>query len=194
MQTNSLTLKANAKAYLMLMKPGIIMGNVITAAGGFALGSKGTFDFGLFLAALLGLSLIIGSACAFNNYIDRTADQKMKRTQNRPLAKGTISLQSATLFAIFLFLSGILVLTLFVNLLTLAIALIGFAVYVFFYSFLKYRSTHATLIGSIAGATPPALGYCAASNHFDMGALLLFAVIVLSANAAFLCDCDLSAR
>jgi heme o synthase len=168
-----------AKAYFLLTKPGIILGNAITAAAGFALASKGNINFGLFLATLTGLSLIIASGCAFNNYIDREADQKMTRTQDRALAKRAISPQNAIVFAIFLVLLGTLILFSFANPLTVVIALTGFAVYVFWYSFAKYRTTQGTLIGSIAGAVPPVVGYCAVSNNFDLGALLLFIMIVL---------------
>ncbi len=55
----------------------------------------------------------------------------------------------------------------------------GFFFYVVMYSFWKYRSTYGTLVGSIAGALPPVIGYCAVSNQFDMGAFLLFAIMVL---------------
>ncbi|MGE5196531.1 MAG: heme o synthase [Anaerolineae bacterium] len=178
-KTSRPSIAYQTKSYFLLTKPGIIMGNAITAAGGFALAAKGHIDYGLFLATLTGLSLIIASACTFNNYIDRNADQKMKRTQNRPLATRLIPSRSAILFAIFLGLFGILLLTLSTNLITVGLALIGFTVYVFWYSFLKYRSTHGTLIGSIAGAVPPVVGYCSVSNQFDMGALLLFIMIAL---------------
>lgn len=167
------------KSFLSLIKPGIIFGNAITAAGGFALASKGHFNIGLFLIALMGLSLIIGSGCAFNNYIDREADQKMKRTQDRPLAKGAISIKSAVSFAVCLVIAGAFLLAAFVNFITLVFALIGFAVYVFWYSFAKYRTVHGTLIGSIAGAVPPVVGYCAVSNRFDLGAFILFIMIAL---------------
>src|SRR5271156_6328357 len=102
-----------AKAYYLLIKPGIIMGNAITASGGFALAARGHIDLRVFLAALVGLSLIIGSACVFNNYIDRNADQKMARTQNRALATGMISSQNAIVFALSLGLLGTFLLTLF---------------------------------------------------------------------------------
>lgn len=167
------------KTYCLLTKPGIIMGNAITTAAGFALASKGHFDIWLFLVALVGVSLVIASACVFNNYIDREADRKMKRTKNRALAKGLISTQGALLFAILLGVSGTLLLALLTNLLTMAIALFGFFVYVVLYSFSKYYSIHGTLIGSIAGALPPVIGYCAVKNSFDMGALILFAMIVV---------------
>ncbi len=72
------------KAYCLLTKPGIIMGNAITTAAGFALASRGEWNVGLFFAAVLGISLVIALACVFNNWIDRVADAKMQRTKNRP--------------------------------------------------------------------------------------------------------------
>ena len=160
--------------YVLLTKPGIIMGNAVTTVGGFALASRGHFDLLLFLVTLIGISLIIGSACVFNNYIDRELDQKMVRTQNRALAKGVISTQNAMLFASVLLLLGGFVLAYFVNFLVLAIALLGFFMYIGVYSFLKYYSTHATLVGSIAGSIPPVIGYCAVTNCLDMGAAIFF--------------------
>jgi protoheme IX farnesyltransferase len=175
----TLTFKERAKAYCSLIKPGIIMGNAITAAGGFSLASRGHFDFALFLTMLAGLCLIIGSACVCNNYIDRDADRKMSRTQNRVLTRGIISSWSAVAFASVLGIFGTLLLVFQVDLMAAATALFGFVVYVFFYSFLKYHSTHGTLIGSVAGAVPPVVGYSAASNCLDMGAFLMFVLIVL---------------
>jgi len=169
----------SAKNYSLLTKPGIIMGNLVTTAGGFALASKGNFSFLLFLATLLGLGLIIASSCVCNNLIDRTSDKKMKRTQNRPLVTGAISTRSAAYFAVGLGIAGTVALALLTNLLTLFIALFGFVVYVTIYSFSKYHTVHGTLIGSVAGAVPPVVGYCAASNHLDLGAYILFAMIVL---------------
>lgn len=167
------------KTYCLLTKPGIIFGNAITTAGGFALASRGHIDVWLFLVTLVGLSLVIASACVFNNYIDRNADEKMTRTQNRPLVKGLISARGAMAFAIVLGSIGTLLLAVFANLLAVLIALFGFFVYVILYSFSKYHSVHGTLIGSIAGAVPPVIGYCAVSNRLDAGAWILFAMIVL---------------
>lgn len=165
------------KEYLLLAKPGIIMGNAITTAGGFALASRGHFNILLFLATLIGISLIIGSACVFNNYIDRELDQKMARTKNRALVTGTISTQNAMVFAGFLGLLGGFFLAYFVNFLALAIAIVGFFMYIGVYSFLKYYSVHATLVGSIAGSIPPVIGYCAACHRLDMGAAIFFAMM-----------------
>lgn len=165
--------------YIKLTKPGIIMGNAITAAAGFMLASRGHFNPWLFLAAILGLSLIVAAGCVFNNYMDRDTDKKMSRTQTRALATGSISVQNALIFAIILGVLGVSVLALFTNLLTLFIALTGFVIYVFFYGLLKYRTMYGTEIGSIAGAVPPVVGYCAVSHQLDGGALLLFLIIAL---------------
>lgn len=166
------------KTYYLLTKPGIIIGNLITTVAGFVLGSKGHFDFNLFLATLAGLGLVIASACIFNNYIDREMDKKMERTQNRALAKGLISSRSAIQLAVLLGIAGTLILSLYTNLLTVITALAGFVIYVILYSLFKSKTAHATLIGSVSGAMPLVVGYCAASNHLDMAALLLFLIMV----------------
>lgn len=167
------------KTYFMLTKPGIILGNAITAAGGFILASKAQIDPWLFLATLMGLSLLIASACVFNNYIDRNIDKMMQRTKNRALVRGVISLKKAIIFAIFLGLFGVLLLMLYTNLLTTIIALTGFFIYVILYSLSKYRSSYATVIGSISGGIPPVVGYCAVVDRLDMGAFLLFMIVAL---------------
>jgi heme o synthase len=165
--------------YYLLTKPGIILGNLVTVAAGFLLASEGRLHFWLFFATLIGLAFIMASACVFNNYIDRQIDKRMERTKNRPLVTGLISGPNAIIFAIFLGFIGNLILFLYTNLLTVAVAGIGFFVYVVLYSLWKCRTIYGTAIGSIAGAVPPVVGYCAVSNHFDVGALILFAMMVL---------------
>jgi protoheme IX farnesyltransferase len=163
----------------MLTKPGIIMGNLITTAGGFALASKAGFNFLLFLEMLIGLGFVIASACICNNYIDRIADQKMARTKNRGFAEGSVSITKALFLALTLGVLGILILSVFTNLVTVLVAAAGFFIYVVVYSYVKYYSHFATLMGSVAGAVPPVVGYTAVSNRADLGALLLFLILVL---------------
>ncbi|MCF7852823.1 MAG: heme o synthase [Simkaniaceae bacterium] len=165
------------KAYYILSKPGIIYGNAITVIAGFLLASQGAFHSWLFFATLIGLSCVIASACTFNNYIDRMSDRKMRRTQNRPLVIGSIPNHHALIFGASLAFCGFFMLLVYTNLLTTLIAVVGFAIYVFAYSLLKYHSVHATLIGSLAGAVPPVIGYTAVTNHFDLAAFLLFAIL-----------------
>ncbi|CAN5679670.1 heme o synthase [soil metagenome] len=167
------------KQFFYLTKPGIIMGNAITATAGFMLASQGKASVGLYLAMLAGLSLIIASACVFNNYIDRGIDKKMTRTKNRALVSGMISGAHAIIYGTFLGLSGLLILLRYTNALTAGVAVFGFFSYVVLYGIWKRRSAYGTLVGSVSGAVPPVVGYSAVSNRLDMGALLLFIILVL---------------
>lgn len=166
------------KAYYSLAKPGIIYGNLIPAVAGFLLASKNHVSMLLFGEMLIGLSLIIGSACVVNNFTDQSIDIKMERTKNRPLVKGIIPKQHAILYAIFLGICGFSILIIFTNILSTFLAFIGYFFYVILYGIAKRRSEYGTLVGSIAGAMPPVVGYCAISNRFDAGAFILFLILV----------------
>lgn len=165
--------------YYLLTKPGIILGNLLTVGAGFLLASKGVINIWLFFATMMGLTFTMASACVFNNFIDRPIDEKMERTKNRALVTGLISGPNAIFFAVCLGIIGNVILVLYTNFLTVVVADVGFFVYVILYSLWKYRTIYATAIGSIAGAVPPVVGYCAASNRFDLGALILFTMMVL---------------
>lgn len=166
------------KQYYLLIKPGIIFGNGIPAIAGFFLASKGQINLILFFVMLVGLSLVIASACVINNYIDRNIDKKMVRTKNRALAANTIPVISAILSAVILGIAGFSLLFFYTNLLTAFLAFIGFFFYVVMYSIWKRKSSFGTVVGSISGAIPPVVGYCAVTNNFDIGALLLFLILV----------------
>jgi heme o synthase len=168
------------KNYLLVAKPGIIFGNLISAAAGFFLASKGRIDGVALPATLIGISLVVASGCVFNNCVDRKIDQKMIRTRNRALAKGLISLKSAVSYATILGIAGIALLCAATNLLAVVIVLAGLVIYVGVYSlYMKRHSVHSALIGSLAGATPPLAGYCAVTGRFDMGAVILFSIFSL---------------
>ena len=166
------------KRYYSLTKPGIIYGNVLTAAGGFLLAAAGHVAFVLFAATLSGTSLVIAAACVFNNVMDRDIDQKMARTKQRALVRGTVSTRSALSYATILCALGFLVLALWTNALVVAIGAIGFIDYVIIYDTSKRRTVYGTLIGSISGATPITAGYVAVIGRLNGGALLLFLVLV----------------
>jgi heme o synthase len=167
------------KTYMLLTKPGIIMGNLITTIGGFVLASQGVINYPLFFLTVAGLGLVIASACVWNNLIDRKIDARMKRTQQRALVKGTISLRSARRFATLLGIVGLLLLALYTPFVTFAIASLGFCIYTLLYSYWKKSSRYATFVGSIAGAIPIVVGYSAAKGSLDMGAFILFLLMVL---------------
>jgi heme o synthase len=126
---------------------------------------------------LLGTALVIAAGCVYNNYLDRHIDKKMQRTKKRALVSGAISPRQALIFATLLGILGFLILTLFTNALAVIIGIVGIVSYVAVYGFWKRRSDYGTLVGSIAGATPIVAGYCAASGHFDLGAILLALIL-----------------
>lgn len=165
--------------YYLITKPGIVLGNLFTFAAAFFLASKGEFLPTLFFASLIGLSLIMASACVFNNYIDRDIDKKMQRTKNRALVIGAITPTKALTFATILGVLGHAILFFYTNGLTTLIAAIGFFTYVVLYSMWKRHTIYSTAIGSVAGAVPPLVGYCAVSDRIDLGAIILFAMLVL---------------
>jgi protoheme IX farnesyltransferase len=167
------------RIYYYLTKPGIIYGNALNTIAGFFLASQGNYNFKLLGITLLGISLVVASACVFNNILDKDIDGKMERTKKRAMVTGTIPKINAIIFGIVLLILGVLSLSLFSNLYSLIAALTGFAVYVFIYTFLKRKTTWGTEVGSISGAIPPLVGYLAVSNKIDAGAIILFLIFTL---------------
>ncbi|MFD2190579.1 heme o synthase [Pistricoccus aurantiacus] len=175
-----MTRRGRLKDFLTLTKPGIIGGNVISLMGGFFLAARGEVDPWLFCLTLIGLALVIASGCAFNNVIDRDIDALMWRTRNRPLVQGRITPAETLWFAMLLGVAGFTTLALGTNLLTVGLAAFGFVIYVGVYSlYMKRHSEYGTLVGSLSGAVPPVVGYCAVTGQFDTGALTLLVIFCL---------------
>lgn len=170
----------SVKHFIQITKPGIIFGNVLSAAGGFFLASQGHVSLALLLATLIGTSLVVASGCVFNNCIDRDIDVKMERTKNRAMVQGLIPAPVALAYATVLGVAGLGLLYWQANLLAALFALIGFIIYVGLYSlYLKRKSVHGTLVGSLSGAMPPVIGYVAVSGTFDLAALTLLVMFSL---------------
>lgn len=167
------------KKYYRLTKPGIIYGNLLTTIAGFLYGSGAHINVLLLAYASIGTALVIASACVFNNYIDRDIDAIMQRTSKRAIVSGAISARNAIIFAGILGAAGVTILSLFTNLPTLALGLVGFVSYIGMYTPSKRKTEYSTLIGSISGATPIAAGYTAAAGRFDVAALFLFLIMVI---------------
>lgn len=164
--------------YWRVTKPGIVGGNLLSVIAGFFL-ARGT-DASLLMPTLAGMALVIASACVLNNCLDQDLDRHMRRTRYRVLARGAMMPRRACIYAAALGLGGFGLLAARINALALGMALAGFAVYVVVYTlWLKRRSSWASLIGSLAGAAPPLAGYCAASNRFDAGAVMLLLIFGL---------------
>ncbi|WP_299495423.1 heme o synthase [uncultured Shewanella sp.] len=166
------------KLFVSLTKPGIILGNLITVIGSFFLAQHHSFNMSLFVLLLLGISLVIASGCVFNNIIDKDIDSLMLRTADRVLVKGLISDRVALRYGIILGGLGFLCL-LNINLLSFLFGLVGWFFYVVVYSLWAKRQTvYGTIIGSISGAMPMAVGYCAGGNHIDSGLILLVLISI----------------
>jgi protoheme IX farnesyltransferase len=167
------------KKYSSLTKPGVLFGNVITTAAGFLLAARGQIDFLLLLYLFCGTTLIIASACVTNNILDKDIDQIMARTKKRAMAAGTIPTRKAAILAIALGLIGLLILVVHTNLLVVGIGIAGWVVYVWLYGMLSKRlSAYGTLVGAVSGAAPILAGYVAVTNRIDLGAILVFIILL----------------
>lgn len=162
------------RKYYWLTKPGIVYGNVISAAAGFLFAAHRHVDLPLFFEMLLGIALVIASACVTNNYLDKDIDAKMARTKKRALVQGTVSDKAAMLYAAVLAFIGFFVLARYTNALAVVAGLIGLYAYVLAYGWGKRHSVWGTLIGSIPGAMPVLAGYLTVTDKLDAPALLLF--------------------
>lgn len=168
------------RSYYELTKPRVMYGNVLTVVAGFLFASYKGIDGWLLLWVTIGMTLVIASACALNNYLDQDIDAKMERTQSRPSVTGVIDGRNMVLFATLLGLIGLVVLICFTNIWVVIAAIVGFVVYVVLYGMLSKRlSMHGTLVGSISGAVPILAGYLAAEGSFTLGAALVFLVLFL---------------
>jgi heme o synthase len=178
-------MRGKVQAYYQLTKPGIIYGNLFTAAGGFLFGAIMRVNVLLLIEALIGMALIMASACTINNYLDRDIDKVMKRTKRRALVIGVITPKAALIYATVLGVSGLSILYIFTNALTALLGIIGLISYAFIYTFTKRKTVHGTLVGTLPGALPPVAGYTAATGKLDVSALLLFLILVFWQMAHF---------
>ena len=166
--------------YLKLTKPSIIYLLVLTSATAMFLADGFSGNLLKVLFGLLGIGLIASSSAVINQILDVEVDSKMVRTKNRPIVTGEISVTNAKIFATALLIVGALVLFFFVNVLTLLLTLFTWAFYSFLYTkILKFAGTQNIVIGGIAGAMPPLLGWTAITNSIDALPLLMVLIIFI---------------
>jgi protoheme IX farnesyltransferase len=166
-------------AYLELTKPRILLMVVLTTAMGYFLGSAKAWEWGAATFLLLGTSAVCAGATALNQYLERDADQKMLRTQNRPLPTGIIEPNHAMIFGILLVLGGVFLLYYTVNLLTAFLSLLTAFLYVLVYTPIKKVSWLNTTIGAIPGALPPLGGWAAATGELSSCGWILFWILFI---------------
>jgi protoheme IX farnesyltransferase len=166
------------KNYYELCKPNVVLMMLITALVGSLLASKTLAPLSLIALAMIGIGLCASSAAAINQIIDRKVDANMNRTENRPIPLGEVSPVNASIFAFVLGSFGALILVLYVNALTAMLTLVSLIGYAFIYTvYLKRATPQNIVIGGLAGAAPPLLGWTAVTNSIDPNALLLVLII-----------------
>jgi len=176
------------KDYIELTKPKITWLILMSTAIGFyyglpKAGNWWAFILGIPILALfhtvLGTGLIASGTAALNQWYERDADRRMRRTSARPIPAGRISPPRALAFGIGLSIAGFLDLWLGVNLLAALLGLFTLLSYLFLYTPLKSRSWVSTTIGAFPGAMPPMIGFAAAHGSITSEAWVLFAILFL---------------
>ena len=173
-------IKSICLSYLELCKPRIIALMLLTSTVGILLAPATGDLWNALIFGNLGIGLCASAAAAINHVIDQKIDAKMRRTSKRPLVKGSVDTVNALIFAAALTFTGMALLIVMVNattaVLTMA-SLIGYAI--IYTSFLKRVTTQNIVIGGIAGAMPPLLGWVAVTDSIDARAWLLVLIIFL---------------
>ena len=166
--------------YFQLTKPRIVALLVFCAVIGMFLAVPGIPPWRALVFGTLGIWMASGSAAAFNHLIDERIDKLMTRTARRPLATGKLTPHQALLFAVLLGIASMLVLALLVNTLTAVLTFCGLIGYALVYTrFLKRATSQNIVIGGLAGAIPPVLGWTAATGQLHAFALQLCLIIFL---------------
>ena len=151
---------------------------LICAFVGMLLAEESVSSFGYLFVSLTGIAFCAASAAAVNQVIDRNTDASMTRTDQRPLPQGELSPTHASLFALIIGILGALILYLYVNTLTMILTLSSLVGYAFIYTvYLKRATPQNIVIGGLAGAAPPLLGWSSITNTIDPYALLLVLII-----------------
>ena len=166
--------------FFKLTKPGVLYLLMITAGASMILATNFNLDIIKAVTGFLGIAFIAGSSAAINQILDFKYDSVMERTLKRPIVTGKISVTSATVFASFLFLSGSVLILYFNNFLTWALTFGTWIFYAFFYTkVLKFSGSQNIVIGGLAGAMPPLLGWTAVVGSIDPLPLLLVLLIFI---------------
>ena len=164
--------------FLELTKPRVVALMLITAVIGMCMAVPGFVPWQPLLLGNIGIAFCAGAAAAINHVVDERIDQKMSRTTNRPVAQGRVSQSEAIVFATLLAILGTALLATTVNVLTAVLTVASLVGYAFIYTmFLKRATPQNIVIGGLAGAAPPLLGWTAVTGEIHAHGLLLVLII-----------------
>lgn len=166
------------RPYYEMTKPKVVALMLLTVLVGMCLAVPGSVPLQPLVIGMMGIGMMAGAAAAFNHLIDRRIDGLMARTYNRPLPKGRVSIPKAITFSITLAILGFVLLYTLVNELTAWLtfaSLIGYALV--YTAYLKRATPQNIVVGGLAGAMPPLLGWTSVTGEFHGHALLLVIII-----------------
>ncbi len=178
LSAHSANSRASWRDYLEMCKPKVVLMMILTSAIGMMLARSSLPSLNVMIFGNIGIALMAGSAAAINHVVDRKVDTLMSRTKNRPLAQGKVSVVSGLVFAMLLGVAGMALLIIQINPLTAWLtfaSLIGYAVV--YTLFLKRATPQNIVIGGIAGAAPPLLGWISVTGAIEPNSLLLVLII-----------------
>lgn len=169
----------SVRDYFALMKPRVMSLVVFTALVGMIL-APGSIHPVIAFSAILFTSIGAGSAAAINMWYDRDIDKIMKRTQNRPTVTGIINPDEALAFGVLTGIFSVILMALCVNIMSAALLLFSILYYVFIYTiWLKRTSVQNVVIGGVAGAFPPMIGWAAVTGGISIESIALFMIIFI---------------
>jgi len=170
--------KASWRDYKELTKPNVVALMILTSTIGMFMAVPGMVPLNALILGNLGIAMCAGAAAAINHLVDQQVDQRMNRTKNRPIARGRVSDMQAAMFALIVGGLGMAILLIWVNALTAWLTLASLLGYAFVYTmFLKRATPQNIVIGGLAGAAPPLLGWVAVTGEVHGHALLLVLII-----------------
>ena len=178
MNETSSTASASWRDYYELCKPRVVYLMILTSLVGMFLAVPGMVPLDVLILGNLGIALVAASGAVVNHLIDRKIDIKMARTHNRPVAQGRVDPMQAAMFALTIGVAGMAIMLIWVNALSAWLTLASFIGYAFIYTgYLKHATPQNIVIGGLAGAMPPLLGWSAVSNTVDPNAVILVLII-----------------
>ena len=179
LKSDSSFIEAEAKDFLLLMKPRVMLLVLWTGFAGIWL-SAAAMPPALMIAALLFMAMGSGGAAALNMWHERDLDGLMRRTADRPLPAGRIAAGEALGFGASLSVAAIIGMGLFIHWLAALLLALTIGFYVFVYTmWLKPRTAQNIVIGGAAGAAPPLIGWAAASESLALMPIAMFLIIFI---------------
>lgn len=167
------------RAYIELTKPRITWLILMSAGIGFYFGARDGWAWWTLIHTLIGTALLASGTATLNQWYEREADARMRRTQMRPLPTGRLDPGRALVWGVLLSVAGFAELALAVNPLSAMLGMFTLLSYLLVYTPLKSRSPHATTVGAIPGAMPPLIGFAAAAGGLTLEAWVLYAILFL---------------